>query len=469
MITIDEIREVAAKVLLSNIVVEKDYALGWLLRGISQHPVANTDWVFKGGTCLKKCYFETYRFSEDLDFSYRGSEQPTVESLTAILEDVSDRILEASGLEFPKESIKFEIFQNPRGSLSIQGGIKYRGPVRPNVGLAQMQRIKIDLTLDEPLILAPVIRQVDHPYSDCPPEGISALSYGYEEVFAEKVRALAQRLRPRDLYDVIHLHRRIDLGPDRATVKTTLDRKCELRGIPVPTMAILETHDNRALLQSEWENQLKHQIPVLPDFQSFLSELPQVLDWIEGEEVEELEVIGVSEQGEEEAQIVREAVTSLVLAGPATSNMDRIRFAAANRLRVRLGYNGEYRFIEPYSLARSSEGNLLLRAVRSDNGETRSYRWDRIESVSVTENTFTPRYVVEITSSGNLPIHQLERASRVTRGNYGRGSSGPTYVYRCSSCGKKFRRKNRNSTLNQHKDRNGNRCHGRYAVYEGTE
>ena len=26
-------------------------------------------WVFKGGTCLKKCFFETYRFSEDLDFT----------------------------------------------------------------------------------------------------------------------------------------------------------------------------------------------------------------------------------------------------------------------------------------------------------------------------------------------------------------------------------------------------------------
>ena len=25
--------------------------------------------VFKGGTALKKCYFDNYRFSEDLDFS----------------------------------------------------------------------------------------------------------------------------------------------------------------------------------------------------------------------------------------------------------------------------------------------------------------------------------------------------------------------------------------------------------------
>lgn len=46
-------------------IVEKDYVLGWVLAAIAQHRESSTNWVFKGGTCLKKCYFETYRFSED--------------------------------------------------------------------------------------------------------------------------------------------------------------------------------------------------------------------------------------------------------------------------------------------------------------------------------------------------------------------------------------------------------------------
>ena len=50
-------------------VVEKDYLLGWLLAGIYAHEALAPAWVFKGGTCLKKCFFETYRFSEDLDFT----------------------------------------------------------------------------------------------------------------------------------------------------------------------------------------------------------------------------------------------------------------------------------------------------------------------------------------------------------------------------------------------------------------
>jgi predicted nucleotidyltransferase component of viral defense system len=42
-------------------VIEKDYILGWLLAGIAQHPELATTWVFKGGTCLRKCYYETFR------------------------------------------------------------------------------------------------------------------------------------------------------------------------------------------------------------------------------------------------------------------------------------------------------------------------------------------------------------------------------------------------------------------------
>jgi len=50
-------------------VVEKDYVLGWILWGIGSEAALRERWVFKGGTCLKKCYVETYRFSEDLDFT----------------------------------------------------------------------------------------------------------------------------------------------------------------------------------------------------------------------------------------------------------------------------------------------------------------------------------------------------------------------------------------------------------------
>jgi predicted nucleotidyltransferase component of viral defense system len=55
MIDRAEILAIATELLLSHDVVEKDYVLGWLLAGISAHGALATAWVFKGGTCLKKC------------------------------------------------------------------------------------------------------------------------------------------------------------------------------------------------------------------------------------------------------------------------------------------------------------------------------------------------------------------------------------------------------------------------------
>ena len=69
MIDRREILDAAATLGLRPQVIEKDYVLGWVLAGIYQHTALSEAWIFKGGTCLKKCYFETYRFSEDLDFT----------------------------------------------------------------------------------------------------------------------------------------------------------------------------------------------------------------------------------------------------------------------------------------------------------------------------------------------------------------------------------------------------------------
>ena len=80
--------------------------------------------------------------------------------------------------------------------------------------------------------------------------------------------------------------------------------------------------------------------------------------------------------------------------------LERIRFAAANRLCVNLNYNDSYRLIEPYSLRRSSEGKLLLFALRHETEEWRSYRVDKIQGAEVTNTSFVPKYAVELTPSG---------------------------------------------------------------------
>ncbi len=125
--------------------------------------------------------------------------------------EIGQWVYEKTGIDTPTNIQNFDIYENPRGGLSCQGKIGYRGPISPQG--KNIPRIKIDLTSDELLVLPPVRTAVYHPYSDAPHDGIQALTYSYAEAFGEKVRALAERTRPRDLYDVINLFRNASARP----------------------------------------------------------------------------------------------------------------------------------------------------------------------------------------------------------------------------------------------------------------
>jgi predicted nucleotidyltransferase component of viral defense system len=93
-----ELLATAANLGLLPNVVEKDYVLGWVLAGIFSHPALADNWVFKGGTCLKKCYFETYRFSEDLDFTLTDDSQLNPDFLVATFREITAWVYDQSGI-----------------------------------------------------------------------------------------------------------------------------------------------------------------------------------------------------------------------------------------------------------------------------------------------------------------------------------------------------------------------------------
>lgn len=72
MISLDEFKREAAGTGVDVAVIEKDYVLSWILKGIFESSLA-ANLVFKGGTALRKVYFKDYRFSEDLDFTISKS------------------------------------------------------------------------------------------------------------------------------------------------------------------------------------------------------------------------------------------------------------------------------------------------------------------------------------------------------------------------------------------------------------
>ena len=71
MILAEQISRIAREEKLTAGVVEKDYALTWLLNGFYlRNSGLDDSLVLKGGTAIRKVYFpQTWRFSEDLDFT----------------------------------------------------------------------------------------------------------------------------------------------------------------------------------------------------------------------------------------------------------------------------------------------------------------------------------------------------------------------------------------------------------------
>ena len=256
--------------------IEKDYVLNWILAGISESKQLKDDWIFKGGTCLKKCYFETYRFSEDLDFTVINMQHRNPEYLKTVFEEIAEWIYEQAGLELPAEEMKFESYKNPRGELSIQGKIAYKGPMQRR---GSNSTIKLDLCWDEILVEPPIMKIIYHPYSDVA-FNFQAKTYCIEEIFAEKLRALVERMRPRDLYDIVHLFDDPRWAPNHERVLAALRKKCAFKKVKVPTLDLINVMPGKSDLMADWDDMLAHQIYGLQSPEYYWEKLPPVFSWL---------------------------------------------------------------------------------------------------------------------------------------------------------------------------------------------
>jgi predicted nucleotidyltransferase component of viral defense system len=384
---------------LTEEVVEKDYVLGWLLWGIGSQPALRHHWVFKGGTCLKKCFVETYRFSEDLDFTVLEGGPLAPEDLLPVLTEMLDLVEQETGITLSSRQPAVRLRPDGR---SAEGRIYYRGP-RGTPGEA---RVKLDLTYDETIIEPTIRREIAHAYDETLPGDGAVQCYAFVEVFAEKLRALGQRTRPRDLYDVVNLYRRADLRKNRDLVMAVLERKCTYKDVPVPTLAAVTSAEKAADLRADWGAMLTHQLPVLPPVDEFIDALQDVFAWLGGEEAVQLEPMPAGREQIEVTWVAPPTITRW----PGGAPLEQIRFAGANHLLVELDYQQSARLIEPYALRRSKAGNLLVYAIKAQTGEVRAYRVDRIEGVRITSTAFAPRYAIELSVA--LPVSTSRRGTR---------------------------------------------------------
>jgi predicted nucleotidyltransferase component of viral defense system len=256
--------------------IDKDWALGHFIDAIFSIPELRQKLIFKGGTCLKKCYIPDYRFSEDLDFTSIDKEfKLTRKHLTEITTLIQQRISMSTHIESLKELVYKDQL------VGYEAIIKFWGADHPqNETLPIPQRwqtkIKIEIILYELMLFPVKYRDINHNYSDkLSTSALQIPCYSIEEVIAEKMRALIQRsyTAPRDLYDIWYLSKHYTKLNYQAIVEVFL-KKLAFKGHTFIRIEQLINPENDKQLLAAWKNSLVHQIPgELPDYDTVKNEL----------------------------------------------------------------------------------------------------------------------------------------------------------------------------------------------------
>jgi len=273
MISKKEINRFSEMLGIPERTIDKDWTLGHLLAGISDNSYFRENLIFKGGTCLKKCYFENYRFSEDLDFTSVHIEKNKIRSN---LKKVIRKIDSETGILFGKIKIKDKIFQD--NIAAYECSMPFWGASHPkNKNPPPEARwgtfVKIDFTIHEIICLEEEKKKIIHPYSDILSTD-SIVCYSIEEIISEKFRAILQRsyAAPRDYYDLWYMIKNID-SIKWENVAQSFRKKCAYKNIIYKSIRDFFDKKKMASSKKEWANSLSHHLKILPPFDVVISEI----------------------------------------------------------------------------------------------------------------------------------------------------------------------------------------------------
>jgi len=239
---------------LPLMMIEKDYVLGWALFGLTRVPGL----VFKGGTALAKVYFpKTWRLSEDLDFAI-GPER---------WDELPEQVPEALSEVTAKSGIGLTIKSRHSNPGYFQLKIQYSGPLGKNW-------LKVDVTLDPPI--PKVLRKpLSRSYSDYPDFKVRVESL--EEIFAQKLRALVERNKVRDYYDIWRMS---EHKIDQSELARLFVEKLKAKGIQWNGLQDMLPPDLEGILSGYWEKELGRLVWPVPDMSKVLGQLRANLKWL---------------------------------------------------------------------------------------------------------------------------------------------------------------------------------------------
>ena len=202
--------------------IEKDLILHQILFDLSKNGFFSENFIFKGGTCLIKHYLGYYRFSEDIDFTWKdqtvfeGKSQKEIRRyLSKIIDDIGELFEEISakrGFEFRCEKHNKKFVELGGGNKFCTFKIWYRSEV-----LNRESFMKVQINFVEKLFFAPQKAELKSLLSGHNEEmkllfpeyqeymqKIPFLVYDIREILTEKIRSILTRqgIKARDFLDV---------------------------------------------------------------------------------------------------------------------------------------------------------------------------------------------------------------------------------------------------------------------------
>ena len=259
MIAAAEIHRHARDWRVDPMIVELDYVLGCFLSRWFRHPIAQK-MLFKGGTCLRKCCFPDYRFSEDIDIT---AQKPVdAGEIREAIEDVARQVEESIGVDMRAQPSRVEAVDVGEGPPYFEGRVYFRGPLQRT---GWPQGIRIDISGEEPLAFPVVKRRLDHPYSDrqlVVADELWLRCYDLREVLLEKLRGLAGQRRfaiARDLYDAHWLLERA--GVNVSDVSPRARAKFAAKGVDLSAAALDDLNARKEEFERDWSRNVVRLTP----------------------------------------------------------------------------------------------------------------------------------------------------------------------------------------------------------------
>ncbi len=258
--------------------IDKDYVLGHFLNIFFEQPWARQHFVFKGRTCLRKCHFADYRFSEDVDMTIISDDfvltKKHIEGILSQMQKHAD--IYSNTLAF-----KSVLYQDKQVGWDIEicyWGANHNPSETPVFRDTCHSKIWCELRFFEKMIFPVIDRLILHLYSDSNLLSQAIPCYHIHEVLSEKLRALLQRNRgeARDYYDIWYLKNNVH-SIDWQEVKLGFLEKCRYKEIAFSGVNDFFQPERLRQVAITWDKRLSHQLTLKVDKELVTQELREFL------------------------------------------------------------------------------------------------------------------------------------------------------------------------------------------------